>query len=256
VLEEALAKGEQVGVDLLDGSHYRPEPETIAEAFKILHDGLDAVRVVLGGAKFQVLNDENGLMTLCCPDMPDILVQIREEPVPYEQREVQREFDGEARFNVLVSQDHLFGMDPSYDGSVKEDGRRDARPIADDLNDSSRERALSIRIDREGLVFDEHTGEVLIRDSMIEEAAATLDLGASIGDPSNVNVILGRALSAGNILLARQRATHPQYHHVRGVFGPDLGRKDRFAQGMRSLKAHLLGKGEPPLVSLAETPAA
>lgn len=115
----------------------------------------------------------------------------------------EREFGGEARINFLFA-----------------DG-----PIALDINEESRQKALSIRIDREGLLFDQKRNITGV-DPMLPDGQVSLDLG-SFED------VLGRVVSIGNSIYTEKEKkiseTNPQYYHNRESFSRALGQKEVFA---------------------------
>lgn len=117
------------------------------------------------------------------------------------------QFDGEARINFL------YNPNSSIDATV---------------SSTSRSEALSIRLDREGIILD-NDGQVISNDPEVEQGTLSLDVGSIYGDPNNPNVHIGSILAIGNAIISARRGTRPHFTHIRETFDPELGRADLFA---------------------------
>lgn len=144
-----------------------------------------------------------------------VLLQLRPEGNKDFDKDYQ--FDGEARINLLYNPDE---------------------PIAEKVGERSRQQALSIRLDREGITRNAD-GEMIGNDPELEKGAISLDIGSIFGDEDNLNVSIGRVLAIGNAIIAKKRGERPNFSHVRETFDAEYGVDNRFARIVRSVKNRL-----------------
>jgi hypothetical protein len=126
---------------------------------------------------------------------------------------VEKEFDGEARINFLFSD----------------------QPIALDIKEKSRLEALSFRLDRECLNFDDE-GKVVDRDNTRAQGRAALDFGSAFTDSGEQNNVLARVISVGNFYNAQAKSKKPEYYHNKESFYQTLGEAEIFAEVVEQIK--------------------
>jgi hypothetical protein len=173
-----------------------------------------------GGMQFQgkdatgAIDTYHFIDTNTVSDMRYCMVQLRERGAPFGAHDAGREFDGEARINVLMH----------------------SSPIATSLNASSRQEAVSFRLDREGKTRKD--GNITENDPTRQNGEASLEIGAVFGNnqslPGNV---VGRVIAAGNYLgMAQKKGAETQYYHNRESFSPEIGDADTFATLVRIIR--------------------
>lgn len=124
-----------------------------------------------------------------------------------------QEFDGEARVNFLFSN----------------------QPISLDIKEKSRLEALSFRLDRECLDFDDQ-GKVIGRDNTRPQGRAALDFGSAFTNSGENNNTLARVISVGNFYSAQAKSKKAEYYHNKESFYKDLGEADVFAEIIVQIK--------------------
>lgn len=127
----------------------------------------------------------------------------------YENRNTQKEFDGEARINCLFSN----------------------TPLSSDITSPARKNALSIRLDREGK--ERKNGTIVANDPTRQDGEVSLDIGGII-DPTDTSdaTNLSRVIAIGNSLYARQHdvSKEVQQFHNRESFSREFGDADAFSR--------------------------
>ena len=154
-----------------------------------------------------------------------VAVQLRSGGVSSEVRDPRYEFDGEARVNFLVNLE----LDELIPG---------------DISDLRRQRALSIRLDRE-CILRGPDGVFLGSDPTRPDGEVSLDIGSIYGAADNPNVQLGRCLAIGNALIAKKRGLAPNFNHIREVFNLRLGQSEAFSVFVAAVQSQLGAKGLP-----------
>lgn len=159
--------------------------------------------------------------------MPDGgLEQLRPYAAEQDQHDEEHHFDDEARANSLAS--------------------TDSWPFTESRNDPARVRALSIRIDREGIWRNEAGEPLRDRQNKLvnlptgEYGWVSLDIGGLVGEPDDPNVRIGALMAAGAAIFANRRGQVSHQHHVREVFAERFGRKEEFARLVRFRQERLL----------------
>ena len=145
---------------------------------------------------------------------PYVSLQVRERGAPLGSHDSQREFDGEARINILMHRS----------------------PIATSLSEPSRQEAVSLRLDREGKV--RHGGAIVENDPTRQDGALSLEIGTTFGDDQSLpGNVVGRVMAAGNYLGLQRSGgnSEAQYYHNRESFRPALGDAHTFAALVRAV---------------------
>jgi len=147
-------------------------------------------------------------------------IQLREYGASIGQHNVDIEYDGEARINLLFSE----------------------KPMTSSLSDPARQDALSLRIDREGKMRDGN--KIIGNDPTRKDGEISLEVGSVNHDDQTLpSAVIGRVVSVGNYLgLHRNEKLekeHPQYYHNRESFSRTLGDADVFAEIVRKIKQML-----------------
>ena len=137
----------------------------------------------------------------------DVLLKTRTYGVQDGEFDPAVEYSGEAQINFAVSLEDQF--------------------VPAEINTEARNRALSIRIDLEGLLLDENNQKVGF-DPTLDHLRATLDLGGILhGDDNNPNQIVGKAVAIGNTLRNRKLAREGRGYHT--SLDEQYGDKQTFA---------------------------
>jgi len=126
-------------------------------------------------------------------------------------------FDGEARINLLFNPNE---------------------PISELVGEASRQQALSIRLDREGIIRDVNNNYIS-SDPEIEKGVLSLDIGSIYGEPDNPNTRVGRILAIGNALISSRRGETPHFTHVRETFDSKYGVDTEFARIAHNFRRRL-----------------
>jgi hypothetical protein len=185
--------------------------------------------------------DKNGVKMWQLGENGGVLLKTRRYGVKDGEFISDVEYAGEAQVNFAVN---LYGFGP----------------VPPELDNPVRREALSIRIDREGLILDEK-GRKTGFDPTREHATAALDLGGMSGESDdNPNQIVGKIVSMGNLLRnlyeqtaqlhkndrlfqqfirtsqaePRQNVSWRGYHTT---LGGDLGEKEVFARFVEGIEA-------------------
>ena len=207
-------------------------------------DVLDKLHSLLsqdGAYKFNLIEQEEGSPKSYSfavhngDEISYLTIQLRAVGVKRGKHNKLREYDGEARINILSS----FVPIPL---SVKEQARQDA---------------ISIRLDREGMT---RWGKTLLEnDPTRVDGALSLDVGfIDFDEPSStLNDYLGRITAIGNALsIKRAKAFRktPQYYHGRGSFSKAFG-NTYIMQELVNAIDHTIGTAYPKkkLKALAQT---
>jgi len=149
---------------------------------------------------------------------PYFSIQVRPRGAPLGAYDGTREFDGEARINILMHHS----------------------PIATSLSEPSRQEAVSLRLDCEGKT--RRGGEIVENDPTRKEGELSLEIGSVFGeDQSLPGNVVGRVMAVGNYLgLQHAGSAHEvQYYHNRESFDPALGDADGFANLVQAVQ-HLI----------------
>lgn len=134
---------------------------------------------------------------------------------------------------VRGAEEHL--AEYEYDGEARINFLFNNQPISAATTDSSRAQALSFRLDRECLNFDE-AGKVVSRDNTRSQGQLSLDLGSLATEAGEQNNILARVVSVGNFQAAQEKSEKPEYYHNKESFYQSMGQADIFAQIVILLK--------------------
>jgi len=144
----------------------------------------------------------------------DVLLKTRAYSTPEGEYSPEFEYASEAQVN--------FGVNVLNDD-----------PVPPELSEEARDRALSIRIDREGLLLDE-SGKKIGYDPMLENLTAALDLGTFNSDEGSPNAIVGKIVAIGNFLRAKENQKVGRGYHT--SLGAELRPKEAFAQMVREVQ--------------------
>ncbi len=147
-------------------------------------------------------------------------IQLRTYGAPIGQHTSSIEFDGEARINCLFSD----------------------VPFSSHISDPARQRALSIRLDREGK--ERLHNNIISNDPTRPDGEVSLDIGGLIDphDPSDATN-LSRVIAIGNSL---QTGTSSQHYHNRDSFSRAFGTADYFAGIVRFVDKKIQERFSPP----------
>lgn len=216
VVAEALLKGETPQTTLYNGETVAAGDLTeVIEALQLLKEGFSYLEQALSSASEVVKKEVHGEQTVIHPAVPGSQIQLRKHGGD---RNPSIEFDGEARINFLFSANR--------------------REIPLEVSSPQREQALSIRIDREGVIRDSD-GNFVSTDPSIRQGSVSLDIGSIYGEKDNPNVKVGRILALGNALISAKRGEKPMFNHVREAFSEQYGDSEEFARVVEYLEQRM-----------------
>ena len=219
---EALSLGQGAEATLYDGQLVSiGSVEAVISTMSLLNKALSKIHQALSSSAEGVM--ERPESTSLWFDSGTVLMQLREYGSLFEDRDQAREYDGEARINLLVNSES-------------------SHKIPEEIEHPVRQRAISIRLDREGLIRDAEGN--LVKDEQgkfmsnptADLLPVSLDIGSIYGDEDDPNVMIGRLLAIGNALITQRRGQKPNYNHVREAFDSQFGLKEPFAHRVRGMK--------------------
>jgi len=220
------AKGNDTVIELYDGSQLEITAADAIAGLDVIGDiqrALQSLLFAIEIKQFRLVQNNGGLTTYISDrsvEPTPITIQLRSQAASLGQHQATREYDGEARINFLI------GLDSDQD-------------IPDNISDPLRQSALSIRLDREGYIYNAQ-GEIIGNDPTQAQGAVSLDIGSIYGEPGNINVRVAKFIAAGNVLMAQKRGQRPSLNHMREVFDSRYGQSQEFANIVRGLEAILL----------------
>lgn len=216
IVVDALLKGETPEATLYNGETIAVvDLSEVTEALRLLKAGYASLEQTLSGSSDEVKKEAHGEQIVIHPTIPGSQVQLRKYGG---ERYPDVGFDGEARINFLFSTNH--------------------KDIPLDVSNPQREQALSIRIDREGIIRDSD-GNFVSTDPTIRQGSVSLDIGSIYGEKDNPNVKVGRILALGNALINAKRGKKPMFNHIREAFSPRYGDSEEFARIVAYLEQKL-----------------
>jgi hypothetical protein len=219
-----LAENKSAEAEFYQGQKLRVEKiEEVLESLEIFADFLEKLKALFlqeGAYDFSHLETSNleGLdiyqfEVLDKATKKKSFANLSLRPQGTNEHLAEKEFDGEARINFLFSD----------------------QPIAVDIKEKSRLEALSFRLDRECLNFDDE-GKVVDRDNTRAQGRAALDFGSAFTDSGEQNNVLARVISVGNFYNAQAKSKKPEYYHNKESFYQTLGEAEIFAEVVEQIK--------------------
>jgi len=203
--EATMYNGEKVRIDNLD--------EIIA-SLSLLNQALTTTVESVYTMQADRISEQDDQVSYWFDD-GRVMLQIREHgSVDTDPR---YSFDGEARINLLFNPNE---------------------PISELVSEASRQQALSIRLDREGIIRDVNNNYIS-SDPEIEKGVLSLDIGSIYGEPDNPNTRVGRILAIGNALISSRRSETPHFTHVRETFDSKYGVDTEFARIAHNFRRRL-----------------
>lgn len=230
---DALSKGEQPSTNIYGKLEVKVgSTEEVLTGMLELVDYLEGITEQLKNGSWEKIGQKQGTVAYWAGPTwgKGLMVQLRSEPVPNSDKSTW-EFDGEARINFLV--------DSQSNG-----------PFSPTVESAARQRAFSIRIDREGIVRDGN-GAFVAQDPTIPNGSVSVDIGSVFGAEGSPNQRIAGLLALGNSLISRRRGVEPKHYHAREHFSEQDGTIEEFARHVRSLQEGIERSASRPLAGAA-----
>ena len=132
-----------------------------------------------------------------------------------------------------------FDSDLQYDGEARINFLSSNEEFTNSISNEARKEAITIRLDREGLVVDAE-GKIIENNPLKKQGRLSLDMGSVFADSGRENNLVAKSIAIGNAL--KGNSSNPDFNHNRDSFYKERGESDNFAEIARALQAFIAQK--------------